>query len=86
MPETCQTIRFKAEPQGAPVPDEVFSITTDPVPEPKDGEVLMRLVSFSVDPYMRPKMRQNVKSYTPPYAIGEPMSGAVVCEAVPCTL
>lgn len=76
---TCRTIRFKAEPKGHPVPDEVFSITTDEVPDLQPGQVLMRLVSFSVDPYMRPKMRQGVKSYTPPYAIGEVMAGAAVC-------
>ena len=36
---------------------------------------------MSVDPYMRPKMN-DVKSYTPPYAVGEALYGAAIGEVV----
>jgi NADPH-dependent curcumin reductase CurA len=54
-----------------------FKLVESPVPEPEAGEILVRTLYVSVDPYMRGRMN-DVKSYSPPVQIGEVMgSGAV---------
>ena len=52
-----------------------------PIPEPADGQLLVRNAYFSVDPYMRPRMN-DVRSYVPPFALGEPMTGGAVGRVV----
>jgi NADPH-dependent curcumin reductase CurA len=51
------------------------------VPGPGDGEVLVRNRYLSVDPYMRGRMN-DVKSYVPPFRVGEVMDGAAVGEVI----
>ena len=58
-----------------------FSIVDAEVPEPKDGEVLLRTRFLSVDPYMRGRMRDQ-KSYAPPFALNEVIAGGVVAEVI----
>ncbi|KAG0290586.1 hypothetical protein BGZ96_005953 [Linnemannia gamsii] len=45
----------------------------------KDNDVLLRNLYFSLDPYMRGRMR-NAKSYVPGFQIGEAMTGYGVAE------
>jgi NADPH-dependent curcumin reductase CurA len=45
-------ILLKSRPQGAPSLDN-FELTESPTPQPGEGEVLMRIVYLSLDPYMR---------------------------------
>ncbi len=47
------------------------------LPELGDGDVLVRNVYMSVDPYMRGRMR-DVKSYTPPFEVGEVLQGGAI--------
>jgi hypothetical protein len=47
------------------------------VPEPAEGQLLVRNAYFSVDPYMRPRMN-DVRSYVAPFTLGEPMTGGAV--------
>jgi len=56
---------------------ENFAVVEAPVPELRDGDVLVKNTFISVDPYMRNRMN-DVKSYVPPFKIGEPMSGGAV--------
>lgn len=65
-----------ARPLGA-LKAEDFRLETRAVPELKDGEVLVRTHSFSIDPYMRARL-DDVKSYAPPQALGEIMIGGGV--------
>jgi NADPH-dependent curcumin reductase CurA len=51
------------------------------VPAPKAGEILVRVLYLSVDPYMRGRMN-DVKSYAPPVQIGEVMGGGAVGKVV----
>ena len=44
---------------------------------PADGEVLVRNIYMSVDPYMRGRMN-DIKSYVPPFQIGEVLQAGVV--------
>jgi NADPH-dependent curcumin reductase CurA len=65
-----------SRPVGWPGEDNFDLVTVD-LPDPGDGEVLVRNDYLSVDPYMRGRMN-DVKSYAPPYQIGEPMEGGGV--------
>jgi NADPH-dependent curcumin reductase CurA len=60
---------------------ENFRIEESEVPQPKEGEVLVRTLYLSVDPYMRGRMSER-KSYAPPFEINEVITGAVVGEVV----
>ncbi len=66
-------IRLVARPRGTPVPSD-FELAEVELPDPADGEVLVRNAFVSVDPYMRGRMN-DVKSYVPPFALGEPLTG-----------
>jgi NADPH-dependent curcumin reductase CurA len=58
-----------------------FSLQTEPLPNPADGQVLLRTVSLSLDPYMRGRMSEG-PSYAPPVALGEVMVGGTVNRVV----
>jgi NADPH-dependent curcumin reductase CurA len=78
--ERNQQIHLASRPTGTPTPDN-FKIVDAPMPTPKDGEVLVRALYLSVDPYMRGRMSDR-KSYTPPFTLGETMGGANVGQVV----
>ena len=67
-------------PQGVPDESTFHFVETD-VPELKDGEVLVRTLYLSVDPYMRGRMNA-AKSYAPPFEVGKPLTGGVVGKVV----
>ncbi|CAG8999785.1 MAG: NADPH-dependent curcumin reductase [Candidatus Celerinatantimonas neptuna] len=67
-----------SRPHGAPEQGN-FQLTTGPVPEPQAGEVLLRTVYLSLDPYMRGRM-SDAKSYAAPVAIGEVMVGGTISQ------
>jgi len=73
-------IRLKARPQGMPT-DECFELATVGLPEISDGEVLVRNLWMSVDPYMRGRM-DDVESYIQPFQIGEPLEGGAIGQVV----
>ena len=73
-------ILLRSRPHGPPSLDN-FELTETPMPEPGEGEVLMRTVYLSLDPYMRGRMSA-AKSYATPAAIGRPMVGGTVGEIV----
>jgi NADPH-dependent curcumin reductase CurA len=69
-------IRLVGRPQG--LPDEsLFELVESEVPEPADGQVLVRNAFISVDPYMRGRMN-DVRSYIAPFTLGEAMGGGAV--------
>ncbi len=71
---------LKRRPVGMPAPED-FEIVTAPVPEPAKGEVTVRNVCMSVDPYMRGRMVDR-KSYVPPFQVGEVLTGGAVGQVV----
>jgi NADPH-dependent curcumin reductase CurA len=73
-------ILLKSRPQGAPGLDN-FELAETAIPEPGDGELLMRTRYLSLDPYMRGRMSA-AKSYARPAAVGAPMVGGTVGEVV----
>jgi hypothetical protein len=58
-----------------------FRIETAPVAKPKDGEILVKNLWLSLDPYMRGRMN-DTKSYAAKQEIGEVMIGGAVGEVV----
>ncbi len=73
-------VRLARRPSGLPT-DEVWDITTEPVPEPGEGQFLLRTEYVSLDPAMRGWMNEG-RSYIPPVQIGEVMRAGVVGEVV----
>lgn len=69
-------IHLKSRPEGMPTEDH-FELVETPVPEPKAGQVLVRNIYMSVDPYMRGRMAEG-KSYVEPFQIGKPLDGGCV--------
>ncbi len=73
-------ILLNSRPAGMPTIDN-FKIDETQMPEPKDGQVSVRTLYLSVDPYMRSRMNDR-KSYVPPFALNEVITGGVVAEVV----
>ena len=69
-------IVLNARPRGAPTAAD-FRIESDPVPVPEVGQVLLRTLYLSLDPYMRGRMSDG-PSYAAPVTIGDVMVGATV--------
>lgn len=66
-----------SRPFGEPTADN-FTMAQSEKPTPKTGEVLVRTVFLSLDPYMRGRMN-DAKSYADPVALNEVMVGGSVC-------
>lgn len=79
--QTSKAIMLTEYPVGLPG-DKHFSMTEITVPAPGAGEMLCRTVWMSVDPYMRGRMRPDVKSYIPPFSLGVPLQGGAVSEVI----
>ena len=73
-------VQLRSRPVGWPTHDD-FEIVESEVPSLSDGQLLVRNVVMSVDPYMRGRMSA-AKSYAEPYALGEAMHGGAVGEVV----
>ncbi|MDV5356684.1 NADP-dependent oxidoreductase [Kosakonia sp. SMBL-WEM22] len=69
-----------SRPHGAPTAEN-FRLEEDEVASPGEGQVLLRTVYLSLDPYMRGRM-SDAPSYSPPVKIGEVMCGGTVSRVV----
>ena len=67
---------LKNRPEGFPKLDD-FEIVTEEIPSLNYGEVLVKILWLSLDPYMRGRMSE-AKSYAPPIKIGEVITGGAV--------
>jgi NADPH-dependent curcumin reductase CurA len=73
---TNRRIVLAARPQGAATLSS-FRLEEVPIDPPRDGEVLLRVLWLSLDPYMRGRM-SDLPSYAPPVAIGAVMTAQTV--------
>jgi len=73
-------VRLIRRPSGLPGPAD-FELAESPIPSPLPGQVLVRNLFMSVDPYMRGRMSDR-KSYAAPYQLGETMTGGAVGRVV----
>jgi NADPH-dependent curcumin reductase CurA len=71
-------ILLASRPHGRPDSSN-FKLVTTAKPVPQEGEILLRSVYLSLDPYMRGRM-SDAKSYANPVEIDEVMLGATVCQ------
>ncbi|MBZ8131841.1 NADP-dependent oxidoreductase [Afifella sp. IM 167] len=79
MPETTR-ILLASRPEGRPAPNN-FRTETAALPEPGEGEALLKIRYLSLDPYMRGRMSA-AKSYAAPVEVGAVMEGGTVAEVV----
>ncbi|MGS2640935.1 NADP-dependent oxidoreductase [Streptosporangium sp. G12] len=73
-------MRLASRPSGWPAPENFETAEVEP-PAPAEGEILVRNLFMSVDPYMRGRMNEG-KSYIPPFQVGEPLDGGALGEVV----
>jgi NADPH:quinone reductase len=77
---TNRKFTLASRPVGMPKESD-FKLVEVPLPPPNAGEVLVRSLYISVDPYMRGRMN-DARSYADPVEIGGTMVGGVVGEVV----
>ncbi|MBL0925940.1 MAG: NADP-dependent oxidoreductase [Sphingomonadaceae bacterium] len=68
-------------PIGRPVRDEDFKLVELPIPQPRDGEVLLKNHYIGLNPAQKGWM-ENVADYSAPMALGDPMRGYIVGEVI----
>jgi NADPH-dependent curcumin reductase CurA len=73
-------IVLASRPKGLPT-KENFRTETVNLPGLQDGEVLVKGLYFSVDPYMRGRMN-DAKSYAPPFQVSAPVYGNAIAEII----
>jgi NADPH-dependent curcumin reductase CurA len=80
-PALNRRIVLAARPAGRPVPED-FRLEAVPVPSPSEGQVLLRTLYLSLDPYMRNLMEEIGPGYAPPIAIGGLIVGGTVSRVI----
>ncbi|MDX8360155.1 NADP-dependent oxidoreductase [Cytobacillus sp. IB215316] len=75
-----EEIQLASRPQGVPNNDN-FNFVEINLPSLNSGEVLLKTLYLSVDPYMRGRMREG-KSYAAPYELHQPIVGGVISEVM----
>jgi len=80
MPQSAKRVVLASRPVGEPKASD-FRIEEYAVPEPGEGQVLLRTIWLSLDPYMRGRMSDG-PSYAQPVPIGGVMEGGTVSEVI----
>ena len=76
----AKRIVLASRPVGEPKPSD-FRIEQIPVPAPGPGQVLLRTIWLSLDPYMRGRI-SDAASYAQPVPIGGVIEAGTVCEVI----
>jgi NADPH-dependent curcumin reductase CurA len=80
VPLTTREWQLAARPHGEPTPED-FRLVEREHPGPAEGQVVVRMLAMSVDPYMRGRMNAG-KSYAPRWELDEAMKGGAVGRVV----
>ena len=80
LSKTQRRVVMVRRPPGEPAESD-FRVEEVPMPEPRHGEVLVRTIYLSLDPYQRGRMRE-AASYAAAVGLGEVMTGGIVGEVV----
>src|SRR5438552_4088539 len=80
MTETIERIVLASRPVGEPTLDN-FRLEKVSIPQPGPGQMLLRTLWLSLDPYMRGRM-SDAPSYAKPVGIGDAMEGGAVSEVI----
>jgi len=79
-PSVNRQFTLAARPVGMPKESD-FRLVEAPIPALTNGQILLRTIFLSVDPYMRGRMN-DTKSYVPPFQLGEPLQGGAIGSVV----
>jgi NADPH-dependent curcumin reductase CurA len=77
-------VLLASRPSGEPTPDN-FRLVEAEIPRPGPGQMLLRTIYLSLDPYMRGRMNAG-RSYAKPVEVGEVMEGRAVSQVVESNL
>src|SRR5258708_30279899 len=80
LPKSYRRVVLVRRPPGEPTESD-FRVEDVPMPEPRHGQVLVKVAYLSLDPYQRGRMRE-AASYAANVGIGDVMTGGVVGEVV----
>ena len=75
-----KVILLKKRPVGRPALSD-FEFTSDAIPDPMTGYVLLKTLYVSVDPYLRGRMNDS-KSYIPSFEIGKPIQSGIIAQVI----
>jgi len=75
-----KVILLKKRPAGRPALSD-FEFTSDAIPDPMTGYVLLKTLYVSVDPYLRGRMN-DTKSYVPSFEIGKPIQSGIIAQVI----
>lgn len=73
-------ILLQSRPKGMPAVEN-FKFDEQDIANASEGNLLLKPLYASVDPYMRGRMNDS-KSYVPPYNLNEPITGGIVAEVL----
>jgi len=73
-----KSILLNNRPKGKPQTTD-FKFVSEEMPQITEGEILLKTVYVSVDPYLRGRMN-DVKSYIPPFQLNKPISSGIIAE------
>src|SRR3982075_3810086 len=80
MSQSAKRVVLVSRPIGEPKAAD-FRVEDHTIPVPGEGQVLLRTIWLSLDPYMRGRMSEG-PSYAAPVPIGGVMEGGTVCEVI----
>jgi NADPH-dependent curcumin reductase CurA len=80
MSQPAKRVVLVSRPKGEPQASD-FRVEEYALPAPGAGQVLLRTIWLSLDPYMRGRMSEG-PSYATPVPIGGVMEGGTVCEVI----
>jgi len=75
-----KTILLSKRPHGKPTLDD-FKMISEEALVVNDGEILLKTVYVSVDPYLRGRMNDS-KSYTPSFELNKPIQSGIIAEVI----
>lgn len=75
-----KVILLNKRPVGKPTLSD-FKIVTEEIPAAKDGEILLKTIYVSVDPYLRGRMNDS-ESYVPPFELNKPIQSGIIAEVI----
>jgi NADPH-dependent curcumin reductase CurA len=78
-----KVILLNKRPVGKPALSD-FKFTSDSVPVPPVGNILLKTIYVSVDPYLRGRMNDS-KSYVPSFETGKPIQSGIIAEVIDST-
>lgn len=79
---TYTEINLIKRPEGGPIGADLFEVVTKDIPEPGEGEILLKQTHMSLDPAMLGWMSPDTESYIPPVELGSVMRASGLAEVI----